>query len=173
MREVYRQTTAFVKEVSLYGLRCLIVYLENNVIVDRMRWTRGLAIDRHFNILRTAADNVLRHKVRTLVVILCLLAILFPFLTAMAISEGVKAESLASVMEGADIYLALDQYGKNAPVPLKYLDEVKKINGVMRVVPRVLGRTYLGDSLAVVVGIRDTLKCPLFFLLPYLTSAVP
>ena len=71
----------------------------------------------------------------------------------MAISEGVKAESMASVMEGADIYLTLDQYGKNAPVPLKYLPEVKKINGVMRVVPRVLGRTYLGDSLAVVVGI--------------------
>ncbi|MEK6726454.1 MAG: FtsX-like permease family protein [Deltaproteobacteria bacterium] len=71
----------------------------------------------------------------------------------MAISEGVKAESMASVMEGADIYLTLDQYGKNAPVPLKYLPDVKKINGVMRVVPRVLGRTYLGDSLAVVVGI--------------------
>lgn len=60
---------------------------------------------------------------------------------------------MASVTEGADIYLTLDQYGKNAPLPLKYLPEVKKINGVMRVVPRVLGRTYLGDSLAVVVGI--------------------
>lgn len=86
-------------------------------------------------------------------IILCLIAILFPFLTALAISEGVKAESLTSVSEGADIYLTLDQYGKNAPVPIRYLDDVKKINGVTRAVPRVTGRIYLGNRLAMVVGI--------------------
>lgn len=85
--------------------------------------------------------------------ILCLIAILFPFLTALAISEGVKSESMASVAEGADIYLTLDQYGKNAPVPVKYLDEVRKITGVVKAVPRVVGRMYLGDRLAMVVGI--------------------
>lgn len=87
-------------------------------------------------------------------IILCLIAILFPFLAALAISEGVKNESLASVTEGADIYLTLDQYGKNAPVPIKYLDDVKKINAVTRAVPRVIGRIYLGNRLAMVVGIQ-------------------
>lgn len=71
----------------------------------------------------------------------------------MSISEGIKAESLTSVMEGADMYLTVDQYGKNAPVPINYLDDVKKINGVMRAIPRVIGRMYLGDRLAMVVGI--------------------
>lgn len=154
----------FVKGVSLYALalraQWIIVYLTrqfkdprpSSKVKYRVRCGR-LGIERHINILRTAANNVLRHKVRTLVVILCLLAVIFPFLTAIAISEGVKAESMTSVMEGADIYLTLDQNGKNAPVPLSLLDEIKKINGVVRVVPRIVGRTYLGDSLAVVVGI--------------------
>lgn len=88
-------------------------------------------------------------------VILCLIAILFPFLTAMAISEGIKGESMTSVTEGADIYLTLDQYGKNAPVPIRYMDDIKKVDGVMRAVPRVIGRIYLGDSLSMVVGIPD------------------
>lgn len=116
-------------------------------------WTRRDNIERHLNLLRTAADNILRHKIRALVVILCLLAILFPFLVAMAISEGVKSESLASVSEGADIYLTLDRFGRNAPVPVKYTDAVRGISGVTRVVPRIVGRIYLGDRLAVVAGI--------------------
>lgn len=60
---------------------------------------------------------------------------------------------MASVNEGADIYLTLDQYGKNAPVPVKYLDEVRKINGVAKAFPRVIGRMYLGDRLTMVVGV--------------------
>lgn len=71
----------------------------------------------------------------------------------MSISEGVKSESLISVSEGADIYVTLDQYGKNAPVPLRYLDDIEKINGITKVMPRIIGRTYLGDRLAVIVGI--------------------
>jgi ABC-type lipoprotein release transport system permease subunit len=60
---------------------------------------------------------------------------------------------MTSVTEGADIYLTLDQFGKNAPVPVRYLDDIKGISGVMRAVPRVVGRMYLGNRLAVVVGI--------------------
>ena len=88
-----------------------------------------------------------------MVVCLCIIAILSPFVTAISISEGIQAQSHVSVEEGADLYLTLDEFGRNAAVPLRYLDEVKKIFGVTRVVPRIIGRAFLQNKLVVIVGI--------------------
>ncbi len=84
--------------------------------------------------------------------VLCLVAILFPFITAIAISQGVKSQSLLSVEEGADIYLTYDQYGKNSAVPLSFIKEVQGIEGILKVVPRVIGRSFIGNYLTVVAG---------------------
>ncbi len=108
---------------------------------------------RHLNFLMVASENLFRYKGRTIVVILCLVAILFPFITAIALSEGVKSQSLISVENGADIYLTYDQYGRNAAVPLSAIKEIKGIDGVLRVVPRVIGRAFISSYLAVVAGI--------------------
>lgn len=109
---------------------------------------------KYFNLLFLATENLLRHKTKTIVVCLCIIAILTPFITAISISEGVRAQSLASVEEGADLYLTFDEFGRNVAVPLTYMDEIKKIFGVKKVVPRIIGRGYLQDKLAVIVGIR-------------------
>ncbi|MFQ6093904.1 MAG: ABC transporter permease [bacterium] len=110
-------------------------------------------ISRYYSFLKAAASNVLRYGGRSMVVILCLLAILFPFITAIAISEGVKSQALVSVDEAADIYVTLDQYGQNAAIPAKFAEEIRHISGVVKAVPRVVGRTYFVDKLVVVVGI--------------------
>ncbi|MBI5378602.1 MAG: FtsX-like permease family protein [Nitrospirae bacterium] len=107
----------------------------------------------HWNLLRFAVDQILRHRLRSAVVAAALVAILTPFLTAMAISEGVRAESALAVHEGADFYVASDQFGKNAPIPLRYLEEFARIPGVERAVPRVVGRAYVNERLAVIVGL--------------------
>lgn len=107
----------------------------------------------HWNLLRFAVDQILRHRLRSAVVAAALVAILTPFLTAMAISEGVRAESALAVHEGADFYVASDQFGKNAPIPLRYLGEFARIPGVERAVPRVVGRAYVNERLAVIVGL--------------------
>ncbi|MDN3513117.1 MAG: ABC transporter permease [Candidatus Brocadia sp.] len=110
-------------------------------------------MNKHFNLLFLASENLLRHRTKTIVVCLCIVAILTPFITAIAISEGVRAQSLTSVNAGADLYLTFDEFGRNAAVPLKYLDEIKKIFGVTKVVPRIIGRGFLQNKLAVIVGI--------------------
>ena len=108
---------------------------------------------KHINLFLLATENLLRHKTKSIVVSLCIIAILLPFITAIAISEGVRMQSLSSVEESADLYLTFDEFGRNAAIPLKYLDEVKDVFGVKKVVPRIIGRCYLQDKLAVIVGI--------------------
>lgn len=109
---------------------------------------------RHIEFLILASENLIRNRTKTIVVVLCLVAILFPFITAIAISEGVRSEALISVEKGGDIYLTLDAFGKNAPIPAQYLEEIKKIYGVTKAVPRVIGRGFLQNKLAVIVGIN-------------------
>lgn len=108
---------------------------------------------KHLNLLNTAIKNVLRYKLRSVVVILCLVAILFPFITAVAILDGVKTQSRISVNEGADIYVTMDMYGRNGVIPIDMVNEIKKIDGVIKAVPRVISRIYIGSRLAVLLGI--------------------
>ena len=108
---------------------------------------------KHVNLLYTALGNVTRHKLRSVVVILCLVAILFPFISAIAILEGVKAQSSISAGEGADIYVTMDMYGRNGVIPVNMAEEIKKIEGVTRSVPRVISRIYIGGKLAVLFGL--------------------
>lgn len=121
-------------------------------------------MNKHLNLLFLAIENLLRHRAKTVVVCLCLIAILSPFITAIAISEGVREQSLISVNAGADLYLTYDEFGRNAAIPLKHLDEIKKIFGVTTVIPRIIGRGFLQNKLAIIVGINkedipDSISC--------------
>jgi len=110
-------------------------------------------LNKHLNLLFTAVGNIIRNKIRSLVLILCLIAVLFPFITALSISEGIKFQSLISVEEGADIYVTSDYFGSNAPISLDYLEGFRKMDGVTKVYPRIVGRTYFVNRLATIVGI--------------------
>ncbi len=110
-------------------------------------------MNKHLNLFFTAIGNILRNKVRSVILILCLLAVLFPFVTALSISEGIKFQSLISVEEGADIYVTMDYFGSNAPISLDYLERFRKMDGVTKVLPRIVGRTYFANRLATIVGI--------------------
>jgi ABC-type lipoprotein release transport system permease subunit len=110
-------------------------------------------MNKHLNLLFTAIGNIIRNRVRSIVLILCLIAVLFPFVTALSISEGIKFQSLISVNEGADIYVTSDYFGSNAPISLDYLERFRKMDGVTKVIPRIVGRTYFANRLATIVGI--------------------
>jgi len=110
-------------------------------------------MNKHLNLLFTAVGNIIRNKVRSIVLILCLIAVLFPFISAISISEGIKFQSLISVEEGADIYVTSDHYGSNAPISLRYLQQFQEMEGVTKVFPRIVGRTYFVNRLATIVGI--------------------
>ena len=108
---------------------------------------------KHFAIFQTSAGNIARHRLRSLAVVLCLVSILSPFLSAVALLEGIKEQSLLSVEEGADIYVTMDLFGRNGVIPLAAAEAFKKIDGVTDAVPRVVGRIVINGRQAVLLGI--------------------
>jgi ABC-type lipoprotein release transport system permease subunit len=55
--------------------------------------------------------------------------------------------------EGADVYVTRDNFGSNAPIELSLADRFKGIQGIARVVPRVIGRTYAQGKFLAIIGI--------------------
>lgn len=107
---------------------------------------------KHFAIFQTSAGNIARHRLRSLAVVLCLVSILSPFLSAIAVLEGVKEQSLLSVEEGADVYVTMDLFGRNGVIPLGAADAFKAIDGVVDAVPRSIGRIVINGRQAVLLG---------------------
>ncbi len=109
-------------------------------------------LSKHIAILIAAIECLLRNPVRSVIVLLCLVAILSPFAAAIAICEGIKAEYVSILKEGGDIYVTRDNYGINAPIELEMIDRFRSLQGVTKIVPRVIGRTYVKGKLLVVLG---------------------
>lgn len=108
---------------------------------------------RHVNLILAAGGNLVRrNSLRTLILTLSLTAILFPFLAALSISEGIKFQSKISVEEGADFYVTGDSAGSSAPMPLSAIERFRSLPGVDRVVSRIVGRAYLGERIITIVG---------------------
>jgi ABC-type lipoprotein release transport system permease subunit len=112
-----------------------------------------IAVQKHLALFQTAAGNIARHRLRSLAVVLCLVSILSPFLSAIAVLEGVKEQSLLSVEEGADIYVTMDLFGRNGVIPLDAAEAFKGIEGVIDAVPRAIGRININGQQAVLLGI--------------------
>ncbi len=124
------------------------------------------------NLLAAAAANVARYRTRSLVVVTCLVAICGPYVAGIAISEGIRADAEISVREGPDLYLTLDQFGRNGPVPLKYLDALRRSPSITAVVPRIVGRA---DALIAVpeAGTADSELVVILGLEPKRSGAPP
>jgi ABC-type lipoprotein release transport system permease subunit len=103
----------------------------------------------------TGLAAVLLHPLRSAVSFLALVAVLVPYLVGLGISKGVEAEAEASARFGADLYVAGSRFGRPAPLPLAAAAEVRKLEGVTEVVPRIVGEVALGkDQIrAVLVGL--------------------
>src|SRR5713101_5678588 len=95
-------------------------------------------------IARTGLTAVLLHPLRSVVTTACVVAVLFPFLVGLALSKGVEEEAHDSIRFGADLYVSGDQFGRRVPIPLEALREIRKIEGVRTVTPRIVGSIVLG-----------------------------
>jgi ABC-type lipoprotein release transport system permease subunit len=113
-----------------------------------------LFFSRHRELFLNALRSVRRNPVRSLVIVLALVGLLTPFVTAIAICEGIKGEYASLVKEGANVYVARDHYGSNAPIELDMKTQLEEIQGITRVVPRVIGRTYVKGMFLAILGIQ-------------------
>jgi len=83
------------------------------------------------------------------------MAMLFPFITAVAVSDGLRVQTNFSLDQGADFYLVRDFYGGSGPVSQNDLEGLRhsrdrdgtQING------RIIGRTYFVNRLVALVGL--------------------
>lgn len=111
---------------------------------------------KHVNLLLAAAESLVqRTPFRSIIIIISLVAILFPFLAALSISEGIKTQSRISVEEGADFYVTGDAGGSSVPILRTNIDRFQSLPGVSRVIPRIVGRGYLGDQIVTLVGMPN------------------
>jgi len=99
--------------------------------------------------------DLIRRKLRSGVATLCLAAILFPLVTALAISEGLRFQAEIGVNEGAEFYLSTDLYGADGPISLSLLSPLRSIPEVYVATARVVGRAYFVDRLIAVVGLQE------------------
>jgi ABC-type lipoprotein release transport system permease subunit len=107
-----------------------------------------------FAIARTGLDSLVLYPLRSLVVVACLVTVLLPYLVGLGLSHGVRQEAAESVRFGADLYVTGSQFGRDVPVPLAAADQIRRLEGVRAVVPRIVGQVVLGrDQIhAVLVG---------------------
>jgi ABC-type lipoprotein release transport system permease subunit len=104
----------------------------------------------------TGLAAVSLHRLRSLVCVVALVAVLLPYLAILGLAKGVEAEAEASARFGADLYVSGSQFGRPAPIPLGAVDRIRGIEGVTEVVPRIVGEVTLGDVAkepAVLVGL--------------------
>ena len=124
---------------------------------NRVDHTEGhedkLLINKHRALFLNAIKCLLRNPVRSAVVILCLIALLSPFVTALSICEGIKSQYREMLNQAGDVYVAGDNYGSNAPIELEIIEHLQGIQGVTKVVPRVIGRTYVKGKFLAILGI--------------------
>ena len=127
-------------------------------------------LTKHINLLYASIDDILRNGYRSFIVILCLISILFPFITALAISEGLKYQAKESVKQGADFYVSSNLLGANGPININYFKNKNIFINNFQVIPRVIGRTFLLDQMITIAGID---KEALLNLKPLIKGRVP
>ena len=103
----------------------------------------------------TGLVSLLLHPQRSAVTVICLLVVLVPYLTGLGVSQGMQAEAELSIEAGADLYVSGEQLGRAAAIPFEMVSDIRAIEGVQHVSPRIVGNVTLGrnNEHAVVVGI--------------------
>jgi len=110
------------------------------------------------SIARSGAGAVALHPLRSVVTVVCVVALTLPYLVGLGIADGLRAELIAAVDAGPDLHVTAERYGRPAPMPLAAGKVLRELPGVSAVVPRVVGELHLGtrDETAVVAGLPAT-----------------
>lgn len=95
------------------------------------------------------------HAWRSIATVGCVVAALCPYLAGLGLCGGLGRQSEQSLKEGADLYVSGIQFGRTAALPLDAVEKISAMPGVIKAVPRIVGKLSLGDERhpAVVIGL--------------------
>ena len=107
-------------------------------------------------IARTGVTSIRLHPWRSAATVLCVIAVLVPYLTGLAICGGLSEQAAQSIDGGGDLYVTGRQFGRSVALPLDAVKKIAALPGVTSAVPRIVGTLTIGDERhhAVVVGVR-------------------
>ena len=97
-------------------------------------------------IAHTGLTAVLLHPLRSAATLLCLFAILLPYVAGAAVARGLLEQADVAIGGGPDLHVAGERFGRPAPVPLSAARALRAIPGVAEVVPRIVGEVALGKE---------------------------
>jgi ABC-type lipoprotein release transport system permease subunit len=106
-------------------------------------------------IARSGLAALLVHPGRSAATIAALLAALVPYLVGLGLSKGIEKQAIQSARFGADLYVTSHSLGRETPVPLAVALDLRRLDGVSELVPRIVGEVVLGKEQfrAVLVGV--------------------
>jgi len=105
-------------------------------------------------VAHTGLISVVQYPLRSAATIGCVLAVLFPYVAGLGLSHGIRHQAEQAARHGADLYVTGQQFGREVPVPLSVLAEVRQIDGVTEVVPRIVARVVLGKEHEEAISLR-------------------
>lgn len=114
-------------------------------------------IERHRNILDYSVSSFKRKKVKNLGTILVFVLVVFVLASEVFLFSALKGEARETLSLAPDITVQKLVAGRQALVPLGYMEKIQEINGVSRVVPRVWGYYYDTETGATFtfLGVRE------------------
>jgi ABC-type lipoprotein release transport system permease subunit len=107
------------------------------------------------DIARTGLAALFLHPLRSAVSFTAVVIVLLPYLVGLGLAKGLESQAEASARFGADLYVTGSRFGRTVPVPRSAASDIRRIDGVTEVVPRIVGEVILGKDRvhAVLVGL--------------------
>lgn len=107
-------------------------------------------------LFRAAMESAVRHPLRLWATVGCLVAVVTPFLVAVAILEGVREEARVSVDEGPDLVVTGYEHGRNAGLGADLIKHARGLPVVRAARGRIVGRCYVEERLLTLVGLDSS-----------------
>jgi len=119
-----------------------------------------LRLQKHANFVSYALDSIFRFKTRTIAIVFCLVIALTILGAVAFISDGLAKEAELSTFFAPDVTVQMLQAGRQISIPMSVVENITKIRGVDKVVPRVWGYINQDNKLYTVMGI-DVANTPI------------
>jgi putative ABC transport system permease protein len=105
------------------------------------------------NLLNYSLNCIQRYKVRTFVVLICLIVAASLFSSVAFMEDSLKKDGELSLKYAPDLTLQGIEAGRQTYVNTSYISTIQKIGGVIEATQRIWGYGNIGNTLIVIVGV--------------------
>jgi ABC-type lipoprotein release transport system permease subunit len=105
------------------------------------------------NLLNYSLNCIQRYKVRTLVVLVCLIVASSLFSSVAFMEDSLKKDGELSLKYAPDLTLQGIEAGRQTYVNTSYINSIQRIGGVREATQRIWGYGNIGNTLIVIVGV--------------------